>query len=77
MFRKATQAFSITARMVGFCFMTTTKACKRIGVSGWEKARVLDWVWPRVGVNRGAEYHIKRGGEPYRAIKYHRGDGVP
>ena len=30
--------------------MTTTKACQGTGVSGWERARVWDWVWARVGV---------------------------
>ena len=33
--------------------MTATKACQGTGVSGWEKARVWDLVWARVGVRVG------------------------
>ena len=39
---------------MGFCFMTTTKACQGTGVSGWERARVCDWIRAgglKVGVN--------------------------
>ena len=38
---------------VGFCFITTAKACQGTGVSGWERANVWDWIWARVRVEVG------------------------
>ena len=49
----APQACSIMAGMLRFCFMTTTKACQGIAVSGLEKEMVWDWVWDRVEVTVG------------------------
>ena len=53
MFRNALHASLKTAGMVGFCFMTTTKACQGAGVSGLERESIWDWVWARVGVRVG------------------------
>ena len=46
----AEQALTRMAGKVGFCFMTTTRACRGTGVSGWGRATVWDWVWPRLGI---------------------------
>ena len=53
MFLNAPQAYLITAGIVGFCFMTATMACQGTRVRGWERARVWDWAWARVGVRVG------------------------
>ena len=39
------------AGMVGFCFMTTAKACRGTGVSVKGRARLWDLVWVRIGNN--------------------------
>ena len=51
-FHNAPQASLRTAGMVGFCFMTATKAYQGTEVSGWEREMVLIWYglgWVRVG----------------------------
>ena len=70
-FLNAPQAASRMAGMVGFCFMTTIKACQGTGLSGWERAKVCIW-GGGYKLGEGGLPTIEGGGAPYREVEYHK-----
>ena len=72
MFANAAQAYSRMVGLLGFCFMTTTKACQGTGVSGWERARVWDGFGNGIRNGLGLVLYLGKGFSPSPNLTFSR-----